>query len=203
MAATHRISIICGAFPLVAGTAIFIGWIAVPVSHLEFAGLLLIILGGVLFAVGLGDIASDLMFARRTGRPPARHTAKALILLLANPPLCVLYVVIWGVVSNQVLVTVRNASADPIANLRLTVAREILQPIAPIPSGQTRVICASGNEGDVKYAFDIGVETRAGIIAGYVASGGRFELHLSKDRDVDIWADEASTTLADYLRHCI
>ena len=186
MIGTYEIAIFCGAFPAILGTAIFLAWVIAPLLRFQIAGIFLILIGAMLFAIGFVSLWFHARLARRASVSRRKPIRRAAALLIVNLPLCVFYVFVATAVSSVDFVLIRNAAATPIENLILTDSSGNAFAFRPTPPGQTHIACFRiRGEGALKYSFAIGHQRRSGYLSGYIGLGGtHFELHLSEKLEV-------------------
>ena len=119
-----RVSVVCGATPLVVGTGIFLAWFITRWTWLAAAGLITIYAGLVLFTVGtvcLGVyVVRSLRSASGRSRDVALRAVGAATILLANFPAAA--GIFWAalLIETQYRVAVTNNSPAAVDSFRVT-----------------------------------------------------------------------------------
>jgi len=198
--------IACGVIPMALGTAVFIAWLFTDDDALELIGLAVIFGGVVLVVAGIVSLCFFVSRARRDGRSYRTPTAVALATLAANFPLCGVYVAFAFTTESAHLVTVDNQAGQPVTALVVTdpTGRQFqLDSVAP---RQVAHACLGfSGEGAVEFAFNIGGETRSGILIGYLADpiGLQATLHVSESLTVEASERFHRIALAEFLELCV
>jgi hypothetical protein len=167
----YRVALACGALPLVAGIAVFLLWIPTRWEWLMGAGVLVLVVGVALFAVGTLALARFCWLALRMPEPPPRFwrsTAFAAALLLSNFPAA--GAVIWKAsdLHSRYTVVVRNATGSALQDARVVGGgcEEVFGAIAP--AGEARRSFLIRHDGVLELRA-AGIAPRA--ISGYVTNG--------------------------------
>jgi hypothetical protein len=186
----YRITIVCGALPLLLGAGIFLAWLALEREWLMVAGIHTIYLGFGLFVVGLGSLGCYWWRASRAPEVPRdrmwSNIAGALVLLLANFPAAFGIVGAAVAVATRYRVVVHNRSAQPLNEIRLWGggASAAIFSIAPQDTAE-RSLWFKG-DGELKFEAKVGAKTLTTPVEGNVTNGGggRAEVVVHEDGKV-------------------
>ena len=121
---TYRIALICGATPLFIGVSIFLLWLVTRWNWLMMAGLYTIYGGVPIFLIGVVALTRFCWLASRTPDLPRRRLRISVIccagLLLSNFPVAAAIVVGAVMIDTRYIVTVHNASSQPLDDVRVS-----------------------------------------------------------------------------------
>ena len=119
----HRIATVCGAAPLLVGTAIFVAWLVTRRDWLMLAGAVVLYGGAALVATGVVALALSLWSATRTPDAPIRRIRVSALscggLLLAN--ILAAGCILWAgiAIATRYTVVVINASQQRLDSVRV------------------------------------------------------------------------------------
>ncbi len=182
---------LCGAIPLVTGSAVFCLWLVTGWDWLCLAGYFTILGGFVLFAAGAGALVRyHFLSARTPGCSPRsvlRRTLGAWILLLGNFPAAAAFVMGFVVLVTRCVVIVHNGSDAPLTEARL-VGGGCNVVLGDVPAhGETRRTFWIQSEGTLELR---GTLRRAKVSheVGYVTAGlgERFEVTIAPEGGVSV-----------------
>lgn len=202
----YWLAIVCGLIPMVLGSAVFAAWLETDSDSLEIVGIVAIYLGLPLFAVGVVALVVFTAAARKSEIAYRRSTAIALIILVANFPLCVVYVSLAFAMESAHLVTIDNGADVGVGELILSDPAGRQFPVGTVPPGEIRHACLDlAGEGVVRFAFTIDGETREGVLIGYLAAplGSHATLRVSVERTVSASETFSRISLPGFLRYCL
>ncbi len=202
----YWLAIVCGLTPIILGSVIFAAWLIDDLDSLEMIGLGVIYVGVLLFTVGTIALVIFTTYASRAGIAHRRSTAIALIILVANFPLCVAFVSLAFAIESAHLVTIENGADVEIKALALGGPSGRSFEVGFVAPGQVRNTCPDfTGEGAVIYSFTIDGETREAVLIGYLAAplGSRATLRVAEDLSVRTEEEFQRISFPDYLSHCL
>jgi len=202
----YATAIACGLIPMALGSAIFAAWLFTDLDALEIIGVLFIYGGIFLFAVGIAALLIFVSRARRGGVVYRKPATLALVVLVANFPLCAVYVAIAFAMESAHVVAVENRAGMVMEDLGLRDPTGRQFRVGSVGPGQTRQVCLDlSGEGAVEFSFNVDGRPYAGILIGYLADplGSRATLRLAEDLSVETSEEFRRISLADFLRTCV
>ena len=164
-----RLALVCGLLPLVAGTAVFLAWIATDHAWLVGVGSLVATSGAILVLAGLAALTLDMRRARSAGRRRWHaRTVVVLALLLSNIAAFLLYAATALAMIDADLVTLTNSGATPIGPIEITDPSGQALGIGHLAAGETRQICTTfKGEGAVTMRVERNGNAETLILVGY------------------------------------
>jgi hypothetical protein len=120
---TYRAVLVCGALPLLLGSAIFLLWVPTRWSWLMPVGVLVLVCGLGLFVVGAIALLHYCRLGLRAPELPRRFwrsAALGAVLLLSNFPAAGTIVYAASALYSRYTVVVRNESRSPLEEVRVT-----------------------------------------------------------------------------------
>jgi hypothetical protein len=188
------------------GSAIFAAWLVTDLDALEIIGVVFIYGGIFLFAAGIAALLIFVLRARRGGVAYRKSAALALVVLVANFPLCAAYVAIAFAMESAHVVIVENRAGRTIEDLNLRDPAGRQFQVRSVGPGQTRQDCLDlSGEGAVEFSFNVDGRPYAGILIGYLADplGSRATLRLSEDLSAETSEEFRRISLVDFFRTCV
>jgi hypothetical protein len=196
----YLVATICGAAPLVLGTAIFIAWLVTRRDWLTIAGFALLYCGLVVFAAGVIALARFCWVALRTPGIPRRavwlSTFGCAALLLANFP--VAGGIIWAAntIATRYTVVVHNASSQRLDGVRVFGGGCDASYGSIPPGGTARRSFWIRQGGVLDFRASSGNNALGGTIDDYLTRyGGHRTVTVQADQTISI-AREAPNQLA-------
>lgn len=202
----YATAIVCGLIPMALGSAIFAAWLVTDLDALEIIGVVFIYGGIFLFAAGIAALLIFVSRARRGGVAYRKSAALALVVLVANFPLCAAYVAIAFAMKSAHVVAVENRAGMAMEDLGLRDPTGRHFGVGSVGPGQTRQVCLDlSGEGAVGFSFSADGRPYAGILIGYLAGplGSRATLRLAEDLSAQVSEEFRRISLAEFLRTCL
>ncbi len=165
----HRIAFYCGLFPLFSGVAVFVLWLITGFEWLEFAGLLLLIIGWICFLFGL----LFLLFGIKKQKSVNIKTYFVVFVLLANFPVTFSITSYAIKVETINYVTVSNESNNILENVVFIDPLGNNYEVKNInPNTKIQKQFNFQGEGSVKYKLeDNKFRPSSGELIGYISLG--------------------------------
>lgn len=202
MNAAYQTAVICGALPLIAGTAIFLAWTISPEGWVLLAGVLVVLAGSVLVVIGFVSLCLYARLAKGIG-PRPRSLRRPAMLLIANFPVCAVYVFVALTVEAANFFTVDNRLRAPIQKLTLTDAAGRSISLSLVATGARA--CAHFREGPLNYSIIVENEERSGVLTGYVTGMESFVIEVTEGPRVSFRTlmRDRPRSVKEYLRYCL
>ncbi len=202
----YRTVLVCGLFPMTAGTAIFVAWLLTDLDVLEILGMVLICIGIALVVLGIVGLAIFISRARNEGLPYGKPVCLGAALLFLNFPLCAAFVSIAFAMESAHVVTVVDRATAPIEDLTFTDPAGQQHQIEPIRPGEVYHACIDfSGEGAVQYSFTVDGQMHTGTLIGYLSDplGSNTTLDISDDLTAKASAEFQRISAASFFQHCI
>jgi hypothetical protein len=185
-----KIEIACGAIPLVAGTAIYVTWRVTRWESLMALGLLNILVGLAMFAVGVGCLLCQSMREEASSGPqPIDAGLRNLLvacLLLVNFPVAFVYVLSADDVMSRVTIRIVNESGNKIDAIAIE-GIGVDKHVDPVQAGgYDRVYLRHVGEGGVSFTARHGGQEINGELIGYVVGGEDVTLRFLPDGKFEV-----------------
>ncbi|MDX1975624.1 MAG: hypothetical protein SFT92_08145 [Rickettsiales bacterium] len=191
----HRISLHCALFPLITGLVIFIAWIASKAFWLLLLGVIAMLMGSLLYMVGMLALIPATIKARKTGMPYLRKTIGLFVLLSLNIPMAIgmtTYASYLDVESyTRHSVTVVNNTDRAINKIIITDPEGNPYTIDNIsPLSQSRYSFGFQGEGEVRYAIESTGMNKTGVLIDYIRDhvGDKVDIVIQPTGDITIIA---------------
>ena len=177
MKAADGIAWACGLVPLVVGVSIFLAWLVTDADELILAGLITLVVGIVLFWVGMAALfSSERSLFKLTRRPQA-------VVLLLNYVVAAGIVAAVGYLGSRYTIVVDNRSAEPLVEVRLSGCHEADLGSVP-PGGTAKESFRVKREGALEFQATVGNTTLAETADGYVVAGSESRVTVHPDHSV-------------------
>lgn len=195
-----KITIACGAIPLVAGTAIYFTWRVTRWESLMALGLLNILVGLALFAVGVGCLlCQSLRNESNSEQQPIDAGLRNLLvacLLLVNFPVAFVYVLSADNVMSRVTIRIVNESGNKIDAIAIE-GIGVDKHVGPVTAGgYNRVYLRHVGEGGINFIARQGDREFKGELNGYVVGGEDITLRFLPDGKFEVGNNRETPYLA-------
>jgi hypothetical protein len=137
----YTVALPCGAAPLCAGVAIYLLWLVTSSDALAIAGVFVLFVGCVAFAVGVLALARYVWLAFRAPELPRRFwlsTFGCAALLVSNFPTAGLIVRDVLARKSTFIVVVRNETREPLTGLEVVGPDHLYAVFNAIPAGEAQ-----------------------------------------------------------------
>lgn len=190
-----RIAVFCAAFPMGAGLLIFFGWLLGGARWLQWAGLIDIAAGILLFPVGVGCLVGYARSAGKQGKAWGERVSVLCVALVANFPLAFLLVAAAMQIGSITKLMIDNRSEDPVFDIVISEFGQTY-PIGNLGASRDRTQRVRiKNEGELRFSLEHRGRIRSGTLAGYVSrsTGGSFTLIVRNDGEIEVcWEERCS-----------
>lgn len=190
----YRVALACGGGPLAVGCLIFLLWLVTRDFDLVFFGFLLIF--PLLAIIGAGVIAWIAYLVLTLVYPTARgvrnwiHTLEALLLLVVNFPVAFGMMLATVMLTNDLRVTVRNESSEPLEQVTVSSVMHDRVADAIPPGGRETLLVPLDREGPITLRYEAGTTTHEAVVEGYAHSysglDGWREVRVGEDGAVTV-----------------
>lgn len=167
MSIWYKLALFCSVFPLLTGLTILLLWWNAPSQSLEYAGLINIYSGVLLFVGGLVFLLIHHLSMRNSN--PSKSITLPLSLLLLNFPIALGCVYAVSYKYSQSTITIHNLSPHTVEEITIQQSDGWVHDIKDVSSGaRYKESMHFKYESDVTYSLKLNEQRLSGVLFGYV-----------------------------------
>ncbi len=205
MKTRRTIALLCGLVPMLAGSASFFAWLALGDPAFAGFGAMVIAGGIVLFVVGAIILGQASLVAARDETVMKPSMVLPWFFLIANFPLCVLYIIVFVSLLNTSVIVLKNASRSEIGDFSIDVAGGNSHGQPAVAAGASHTACIAFESRQhsigptVHYRFKLDGKAHSGELFEYLLPGfgSRADILVDAGQNVSVvQSDNVGSLLA-------